>query len=296
MLSIEAARARRAINETFSTIGYEPSSEALRSIAMGVKRDLQARRLRPNVPVPSRRNVLNFLKVMHKETGSLTSAFAALVHDGSWTSSGGSFRLAEAVGVDIPRVCDAALKRNGSLRFLEVGAGWAGMRDTIDAADVAKPRNVAGLARRFGGMLGNQVNLHMTNLTPWHADLPEGVVEHPYITAAGLAALEARGVGPGSVDVIYSQAAAYFETDTKALVRGFTRLLRPGGTLVFNYQPRVSEEVAAALSTAGIPCTKRVNLGGMNGIVAHFERAEAVKRKPTLAAHEPMRKVGGRRS
>jgi hypothetical protein len=79
--------------------------------------------------------------------------------------------------------------------------------------------------REFRGN-GESVFLHFTNLTPWHASLPKGVTEHPYVTAAGLGALENRGVQAGEVDIIYSQAAAYFEQDYTAFLRSAARLLK----------------------------------------------------------------------
>ncbi len=48
--------------------------------------------MRPNVPVPSRRKVIPFLKMMHQETGSMLKAILAFGFDGPRTSSGGSFR------------------------------------------------------------------------------------------------------------------------------------------------------------------------------------------------------------
>jgi hypothetical protein len=46
------------------------------------------------------------------------------------------------------------------------------------------------------------------------------------VTAAGLCALENRGVQAGEVDIIYSQAAAYFEQDYTVFLRSAARLLK----------------------------------------------------------------------
>lgn len=293
MLFIEAAQARSAIRHTYSQAGLDFDSNTDRILRMGIKRDLQARRLRPNVPVPSRREPLRFIRVMRAETGSLTTAIGALLHDGSWTSSGGSFRLAETIGTDMASLCDTALKRNGRLRYLEIGAAWAGMHDPSEA-DGRSPQNIAGLARRYHERLGGDVVLHMTNLTPWHAGLPKGVVEHPFITAATLQVLETQGVAPGSIDIIYSQAAAYFETDYPSFLRAACRLLRPGGTLLFNHRSELAGEIDVLVARSGVRRKKRIDLGGMNGSVVCFERD--IERLPkTLAAYVPQAKVASAR-
>lgn len=131
----------------------------------------------------------------------------------------------------------------------------------------------------------------MTNLTPWHTDLPDGVVEHPYITAGALSALENRGVAPGSLDVIYSQAAAYFEADHPSFLQAAARLLRPGGTLLFNHRPELSGEVDVLLATYGVRRSKRIELGGMNGSVVSFQRDPSTSAVRTLAAHEPSKEA-----
>ncbi len=69
---------------------------------------------------------------------------------------------------------------------------------------------ISGLAQSFREQLGESAFLHFTNLTPWHESLPKGVTEHPYVTAAGLCALENRGVQAGGVDIIYSRGRSLF--------------------------------------------------------------------------------------
>ena len=285
MLVTEAARARSAISRTFADIGYITDPTATRAIARGVMRDLQARRLRPNVSVPSRRNPMKFVQVMRAETGSMSTALISLLHDGSWTSSGGSFRLAEQLGVDLPRLCEEILRRNGGLRYLEIGAGWAGLRSPLSNGTV--PRDVAGLAKRYQEQLGQSVHLHLTNLTPWHPDLPDGVTEHPYVTAASLKALVLQGVPSHSIDVIFSQAAAYFETDHIAFLNAAMDLLAPGGTMIFNHRPELSDEIDAVLESHGIRAASRLQLGGMNGAVVRIDRPERRKEQRTLAAYDP---------
>ena len=285
MLFLQAAEARRAIARTFAEIHYSPTPEATRAVAKGVMRDLQARRLRPNVPVPSRRNPLKFVRLMHTETGSLSAAVAALLHDGSWTSSGGSFRLAEQLGVSIPELCETTLRQRGQLRYLEIGAGWAGMRAPLSNGMI--PRDAGGLAQRYQQELGETAHLHLTNLTPWHERLPVGVTEHAHVTAAGLSVLELQGVARRSVDLIYSQAAAYFETDHVSFVRAACRLLAPEGTMIFNHRPAIGAEVDAIMAEHGVRCAGRIELGGMNGSVAHFQRPAEKAAQRILAAYDP---------
>src|SRR3989344_6186068 len=73
-----------------------------REIALGVFRDIQAQRLPPNVRVPPRSRPLEYLTTVHDELGSWVHAIETYLTPGSWTSSGGSFKLAEDAGYDIP--------------------------------------------------------------------------------------------------------------------------------------------------------------------------------------------------
>ncbi len=263
-----ATHARRAIQRNFDLINYTPNPDDWRSIKMGIKRDLQAQVLRPNVPVPPRRQTLRYLDVMRRETGSVTKALVSLVHDGAWTSSGGSFRLAEELGYDLVQEAEQRLKQHGTFRYLEIGGAWAGLR----GPETATPRDVAGLAKHFGDALGRRVFLHLTNLTRWHQTLPNGVTEHPFVTAAGLSILQLQGVQPQSVDIVYSQAAAYFETDPQSFLDAAASLLRGSGLLIFNHQPEFSDQLAASAQANGLLQKTSRTLGGMNGTVVAFEK------------------------
>ncbi|RUY20393.1 hypothetical protein EN978_36595 [Mesorhizobium sp. M7A.F.Ca.US.001.04.1.1] len=276
---IAAARARKSILRNFQTIGYEPDEAAWRSISMGVKRDLQARRLRPNVPIPSRRNPIKYLNAVYRETGSIRDAFVSLLHDGAWTSSGGSFRLAEQLGFDLLHEANHRLRMDGALHYLEVGGGWAGLRSPAST----RPRDIASLAAHFRNGLGQNVSFHFTNLTQWHDELPVGIVEHPYVTAAGLSVLDTQGMQAGTVDILYSQAAAYFETDIKSFLMAASTLLRNGGLLIFNLRPEFAGLVLDCTRANGLAMRKWCNAGGMNGVIVAFEKQlTARKTKPRI--------------
>ncbi|EPJ5658622.1 hypothetical protein WJD01_005696, partial [Klebsiella pneumoniae] len=194
----DSIQARREIARNFTALNYRVDPLHWQTLCMGVNRDLQAKKMRPNVPVPSRRKVIPFLKMMHQETGSMLKAILAFGFDGPWTSSGGSFRLAREIGFDIAHYAKNIHHKNGKVTFLEIGAAWAGFRAEECAGHQA---TISGLSGEFREQLGESVFLHFTNLTPWHASLPKGVTEHPYVTAAGLGALENRGVQAGEVDI-----------------------------------------------------------------------------------------------
>ncbi|MGP9012765.1 methyltransferase domain-containing protein, partial [Enterobacter kobei] len=114
--------------------------------------------------------------------------------------------------------------------------------------------------------------LHFTNLTPWHESLPKGVTEHPYVTAAGLCVLEKQGVRAGEVDIIYSQAAAYFEQDYTAFLRSAARLLKGDGVLIFNHDPVLASAMDEVAWEQGLRLVRRKQMGGMNGAIARYHR------------------------
>ncbi|WP_422367489.1 hypothetical protein [Pelagibius sp.] len=269
----KAAHARREIARTFESLSIVPGPETKRAIRLSVKRDLQAQKLRPNVPVPPRRKLFAYLRTMHLETGSWYRALTSLLHSGSWTSSGGSFRLADLLGVSMIELTEEVLRQQGHLVFLEIGAGWAGFGNDTAAA---KPQGLAALANHYSEHLAKSVTLHFTNVTRWHDPhcLPEGVREHPYITAATLVALEPRELSARSVDVIYSQAAAYFEPDQKRFLEGAAQLLKSEGILIYNYDEALNEAVAQAARTLNMAIEKRRHLGGMNGTIVAFRKMD----------------------
>ncbi len=78
----DSIRARREIARNFTALNYRVDPLHWQTLCMGVNRDLQAKKMRPNVPVPSRRKVIPFLKMMHQETGSMLKAILAFGFDG----------------------------------------------------------------------------------------------------------------------------------------------------------------------------------------------------------------------
>jgi hypothetical protein len=267
---IQSIYARRAVGRRLSSIGYSPGPDIWRELRLGIARDIQARSLPPNIKVPPRRQALSYIRTVHRATGSLSHALVAMLHAGSWTSSGGSFRLAESLGVDIPALAAMGLS-HGGFSFLEIGAGWAGLHPSQQAVEA---NDIAGLAQQFPSALGTRLRLHFTNLTRWHATLPPGVIEHPFTTAAGLLAVEPDGVNLSSVDMIYSQAAAYFEPDVETFMASAAALLRPGGVLLFNHKTEFSERVGGAAHRLGLQPSASQELGGMNGRVALFTKGQ----------------------
>lgn len=266
----EAAIARRELARHLNTLNYSIDGHIWSQLCMAIKRDIQAKRLRPNVSVPPRSNPVAFLKTMTRETNSVAKALVALAHDGPWTSSGGSFRLAEEVGVSIEEEARRFIAYKRSFRFLEIGAAWAGFGGNQTQKDGKS--NIATLSNAFWQERAENVFLHFTNLTPWHSALPDGVYEHPYVTAAGLSILERQGVRAGSVDFLFSQAAAYFEADHLGFIRSAGRLLAEGGMMIFNHKPELGTELDRFASAIGLELVTRKSIGGMNGDVVRYDR------------------------
>ncbi|MBI4176669.1 MAG: hypothetical protein HY518_05665 [Candidatus Aenigmarchaeota archaeon] len=226
---------------------------------MGVYRDIQAKRLPPNVKVPRRKDVLAYLNAIHDNTGSWALALRSYLCPGSWTSSGGSFRLAEEAGYDITGLMLYIESNAGSATLLEVGAGYAGFKSS-------EAKGVRKLADAAGERMGNTINAHITNLTDWHDGLPSGVIEHD-----GYAARDIDGLGIAS-DMIFSQCAAYFEPRIDRFVAGASMLLNPNGLLVFNDQPVRERTVMEHAEGGYLKLEKRLELGQANGNLYVFRK------------------------
>src|SRR3989338_409042 len=99
----EREKFRRNKNKLVSRINLDESSRdfLIREIDMGLYRDIQAQRLPPNVKVPSRKKPIEYVNTMYKNTGNLKTSLVSLFSPGSWTSSGGSFKLAEDADYNI---------------------------------------------------------------------------------------------------------------------------------------------------------------------------------------------------
>lgn len=229
--------------------------ELVRQAELGVKRDIQAQRLSPNIRVPPRRRPIKYLQTMRKQLGSWPRAARSFLSPGSWTSSGGSFKLAEDAGYDIPKIMDEMHGRQGNATFLEIGAGYAGFKSPA-------PVGISRLAKVVGGRLGKSVNIHFTNLTKWHDGLPLGITEHPGVLARDIAAL---GKQIGSADVIFSQVGAYFEPRLADFISGASHLLRVRGYLMFNAPSSKHDEILRHAGARGLILEKMKEFGGHNG-------------------------------
>ncbi|MFH1642662.1 MAG: hypothetical protein ABIC04_07250 [Nanoarchaeota archaeon] len=200
-------------------------SDLKKETIMGVYRDIQAQRLSPNVKVPSRKKPISYLKTIYGETGSLMLAIRSYLSSGSWTSSGGSFKLAEHLGYDILDIVNDIHKKKGRVGYLEVGAGYAGFRSD-------SPIGIKKITDSFSSDLGKTVDIYFTNLTNWHDSLPEGVKEFSGLAARDIDKLLEEGIR--KVDVIHSQYGAYFEKKIDQFFSAAGKLLNQGGYLIFN--------------------------------------------------------------
>lgn len=234
-------------------------SELENEVAMGIFRDIQAQRIPPNVKVPSRRKPLQYLKTIHDSAGSWTKAALCYLSPGSWTSSGGTFKLAEDIGFDITKLLLDLEKDKGKAGLIEVGAGYAGFKSK-------EPKGIKKLVREAGDKLGHTIHASFTNLTNWHNYLPEGVNEYP-----GFLAREIKLLGE-PVDIVYSQCAAYFEPRVREFIEGAAGLLRNEGLLIFNARPERKDEIAEEAEKNGLECKKKVALGEENGDLYVFEK------------------------
>lgn len=98
----DSIQARREIARNFTELNYRINPLHWQTLCMGVNRDLRAKKLRPNVPVPSRRKVIPFLKMMHKETGSMLKAILAFGFDGPRPPAVVLFVWREKLGSTLP--------------------------------------------------------------------------------------------------------------------------------------------------------------------------------------------------
>ena len=262
----EDSQAKRYSGMIMSRVGSkDPNYSVLeREVMTSVKRDLQAKRIAPNVRVPSRlRNPLGYIRTGHDQGLSWFNAARSYFAPGSWTSSGGSFKLAEDAGYDIVSIITQIAGKNRTATFVEVGAGYAGFKSDT-AVGISK------LVRSAGSSIGDKINIHFTNLTPWHNNLTQGVTEHPGYAARDIEHLKQDGVN--SADIIYSQCAAYFEPRLAQFVSGAAKLLNTGGYLIFNGPVEKNMEILEAAKLNRLALEKKSDLGGNNGRLYIFRK------------------------
>lgn len=224
---------------------------------LGVARDIQARRIPPNTRVPSRRQVLKYLKTVYSATQSMPLSIISLFSPGSWTSSGGSFKLAEDSGYDILQLLQESVNKNGKACYFEVGAGYAGFKFEAH-------KGIAGIVDHFGSSLVMPVAIHFTNLTKWHQSLPKGVTEHPGWVARDLSKLFVQE-GIPEIDVFYSQAALYFEPQLEQALSVIWEHSRNGAYLFFNVPDEKASDVETYLLSKNANILLRKALGQNNG-------------------------------
>lgn len=247
--------------------GIQPVEADRREASMGVMRDVQARRIPPNTKVPARRDVLRYLDTVSEATGSFGTALRCLMSPGSWTTSGGTHKLANDHGTPLHTLLEEVHTEQGRARFLEVGGGFAGLhgREKLDY----QPKGIGEIIEHFGDRVGFTMEIHFTNLSQWHRDLPVGVYEHAGFIGSTIGNLSKRGeVLNGSVDVMYSQCAAYFDRRIGVFVEQAARLLRrsnKGGYLIFNGKTEEDAIIREAAAKNGLLVIASKVLGGMNG-------------------------------
>lgn len=233
-------------------------------IKMGVLRDIQAQRLPANIKVPPRREVFNYLSRIKEVTGSNYLALLSFLSPGSWTSSGGSFKLARDSGIDLEKILIQRLASQEDVSFLEIGAGYAGSQLDNDG--------VFGLKNSSNLEVGKNTHLYFTNLTNWFEteDLPDGIEEKPGILARNIGILE--GEIP-KLDLVYSQCATYFEPNVFGFLGGLSQMLKLGGQAVFNVQNANAEIIEKRALNFGLKIIDEIIPGNTdNGILYHLEK------------------------
>ncbi len=201
-----------------------------RELLLGIKRDVQARILPPNVRVPPRKSIIDYIGTVYAHTGSLKTAINSWFNPGSWTSSGGSFKLAADNGFNFDEILYDVCTEFGSAKFLEIGAGYAGFH----SHDLSNSDSIKKLYDSLRVDQGLDITFHFTNLTRWHRDLPDGVFEHPGVVGSTVSILSEICE---EIDVVYSQCAVYFDPNVVSFVEQIEKLMRhsrKGGLVIFN--------------------------------------------------------------
>lgn len=141
----DSIQARREIARNFTALNYRVDPLHWQTLCMGVNRDLQAKKMRPNVPVPSRRKVIPFLKMMHQETGSMLKAILAFGFDGPGHPAAVHFAWREKLGSTSPTMRKTFTTKTGKSPSSKLVPPWR----------VFALRNVPAIRRRFPGFPGS---------------------------------------------------------------------------------------------------------------------------------------------
>ncbi len=233
-------------------------------LELAVIRDIQAKRLPPDVKVPSRKKALKYIKTIYYATGSLKLALRSLLYPGSWTSSGGSFKLAEEAGYDITEMMLKIEQEKGTAKLLEIGAGYAGFKSR-------EHKGIRKLVEKAGDKIGKSIFAYMTNLTKWHEHLPNGVVEFSGYRAKDISMLKNKNL-ISNVDIIYSQCGAYFEPEIEEFVIASSELLSDGGMLIFNAKPSDNDKILKVAEKCNLKLQEKFELNNSNGNLYVFKK------------------------
>ncbi|MFA6461866.1 MAG: hypothetical protein WCV90_06380 [Candidatus Woesearchaeota archaeon] len=235
----------------------------LKALRTGIYRDLQAQKIPPNVTMSTRRHPVDYLLQARLVLGSWPDAFLSYLSPSTWTSSGGSFKLAEErLGYDLVNILLEKEKKQGQSSILEVGAGYAGFKSQ-PAQGMCKLSHVAN------DKMGNTINAYFTNLSRWHEQLPNGVEEFPGVTASTLDCLSGR-ISP--LDIIYSQWGAFYDPLIDRFIPSASGLLKSDGLLIFNHSTFYEGEILNEAKKNLLSLEKKVELHPGNNIYA-FRKA-----------------------
>jgi len=246
----------------------EATGSLEREIRLGIFRDQQARMLPPNIKVPSRKRFLRYFSTIYSHSGSITQAIKSLFKPGSWTSSGGSFKLASDIGLNFEEILEETSAEYGSANFLEIGAGLGGFHK-------CEQSNYSSIKSLYDNLCLQKhldVTFHFTNLTKWHNELPTRVIEHPGVLGSTVSILAMQC---NRFDVVYSQCAVYFDPNIVSFIRQISELVRPstkGGLVVFNAKTIDADDIRTAAERALLETILSKDLGGMNGTLLVFRK------------------------
>jgi hypothetical protein len=155
----DSIQARREIARNFTELNYRITPLHWQTLCMGVNRDLQAKKLRPNVPVPSRRKVIPFLKMMHKETGSMLKAILAFGFDGPGPPAVVRFVWREKLGSILPTMQKTFITKTVPSPSLKL-VPWAGFRAEEATSHQAA---ISDLPRASGSSSGRIPAFHQSH-------------------------------------------------------------------------------------------------------------------------------------